>query len=354
MLDRCVNYPIWDDDGKSAIKLNSIQKDAIAVFLTKVKNGKYRYINNPCLCGYSKESTDVLLTKKDRFGIPCKNLLCRNCGLIRLKDRLDDESTATFYRDDYRNIYVGLDIATSDFFNSQTQRGVEFYKFISQFVDIQKIKTIFEVGCGAGGIVNAFNHEGRLVSGCDYGEKYLAFGREKGLNLYQGELSSTHTKKGSQDLIILSHVMEHFNNPIQSLTSITEFIKPEGYLFVEVPGIFNIPKTYFNPLMYFQNAHVYNFHYSYLVVLFETIGLEVIIGDEKCSFLLRKPKDWIVKDIQYIQPNLELNANVIEKKIKTYYLLHIFKINPFLYRCLLSGLLRKTGITKFITTLVHR
>lgn len=355
MLDRCINYPIWDDDSKAAVKLNSIQKNAIFVFLDKVKTGKYRYVYNPCLCGNKIESADVLLAKKDRFGIPCNNVLCRKCGLIRLKDRLDDESTAAFYRDDYRDIYVGLDVATSDFFSSQMQRGSQYFKLISKYVDIQKIKTVFEVGCGAGGIINAFNHEGRSVSGCDYGEKYLSYGREKGLNLYQGELSDTKTKKKSQDLIILSHVMEHFNNPIPSLINITEFIKPEGYLFVEVPGIFNIVKTYFNPLMYFQNAHVYNFYYRYLVVLFETIGLEVIAGDEKCSFLLRKPKDWTVKKTQYIeQVNLESNANIIEKKLKIYYLLHFFKANPFLWRQLFGDLLRRTGVYKFIATLAHR
>lgn len=351
LLEQLVSYPLWDDDGKAALKLNKTQREAIKVFINKVNTGTYKYVKNPCLCGIDDEFTDVLIAQKDRYGIPCKNVLCMNCGLIRIKDRLDDDSTAAFYKNDYRNIYVGLDIATQDFFNSQMRRGEQFYSLISQHINISQIKTVFEVGCGAGGILNAFKQAGHLVSGCDFGEKYLAFGRLNGLTLYQGELSTQNTAEQSQDLIILSHVMEHFNTPIESLINITKFIKPEGYLFIEVPGIFNIPKAYENPLMYFQNAHVYNFHANFLKTLFKSMGLEVILSNETCSLLLKKPKDWSVPNIgRFLKASHSSCAEKVAISLKKYYLQHMLKINPTVYRKLFSFLLRKTGIKDIIST----
>ncbi len=117
------------------------------------------------------------------------------------------------------------------------------------------------------------------VSGCDFGEKYLKFGQEKGLDLYDGEIDPQKTPKNSQDLIILSHVLEHITNPINFINEILEYLRDEKYLLVEVPGIFDIKRTYYhNPSVYFQNAHIFNFYKHYLNQFFETLGLKIIYG----------------------------------------------------------------------------
>jgi len=250
-------------------------------------------------------------------------------------------------------IYVGKEQATDDFFNSQAQRGKTFYKLIEKYVDMREVKTVFEIGCGAGGILYPFHKAGKQVSGCDFGEKYLKFGQNKGLNLYQGEINENKTPKKSQDLIILSHVMEHFNNPLQTMSEIIEYIKPEKYLLVEVPGIFYIPQTYFNPILYFQNAHVHN--YYYLKVFFETLGLEVIYGDERCTFVLKKPANW-EKEENLIVYNSELLfwGQTVEKSLKKFYLQHMLKLNPYYYKIILVKFLSFLGIKNLVKRLLGK
>ena len=355
MINKLIKFPIWNNDGKAVVDLNSLQKKQIDIFINKVNSKEYKFVENPCLCGNTNKNLDIVVAQKDRFGISCENVLCKKCGLIRVKDRLNDESTAGFYMNEYRDIYVGKEQATDEIFNSQSKRGQTFLNLISKYVNLSEIENVFEIGCGAGGILNPFYKINKQVSGCDFGEKYLKFGQDKELNLYQGEINENKTPKNSQDLIILSHVMEHLNNPLQTMNEIIDFIKPEKYLLVEVPGIFNIPKTYFNPIRYFQNAHVHNYYYYYLKIFFETLGLEVIYGDERCTFILKKPANW-KKEKNLIVYDSELSywAQTVEKSVKRYYLQHILKLNHYYYKILTVKILSFLGIKNLVKRLLGK
>lgn len=355
MIDKMVNFPIWKNDGKALVTLNELQIKTLQDFINKIKNGEIKFVPNHCLCGNTDPKLDLLISEKDRYGIPCNIVLCKKCGLIRLKERFDEDSTIRFYKDFYRDIYSGREIATEDFFKEQIARGEGFFTLINNFIDMNKIKNVFEVGCGAGGILYPFFKAGKNVAGCDFGEKYLSYGQSKGLNLYLGEITDTHIEKESQDLIILSHVMEHFNNPIKSVNDILEYISPEKYLLVEVPGFFWIPKIYFNPILYFQNAHVFNYYYYYLKVYFEKLGLKVIYGDERCTFILQKPKNWKRNDNVIIyDDNLSFWAKKVEVKLKHYYIEYLLKLNPYFWRQGLIKLLEMLGIKEIIKKYLPR
>lgn len=353
MFTKIIKFPIWKNDGKSVEPLTDLQKIAIRNYNNKIINGEYKFVDNPCLCGKKDDASDLIVAEKDRFGIPCTNLLCQNCGLIRIAKKLNDSSIAEFYKSDYRNIYSGREATSAEFFEEQEKRGHFFLKFISEQVKNHKIKTVFEIGCGAGGVLYPFHKSGMTVAGCDLGAKYLKYGKEKGLDIYEGEINSSRTPKNSQDLVIISHVMEHFTNPIKQTTETVKYIRPGGYALIEVPGIFDIPKTYFNPILYFQNAHIFNFYYQYLEIFFQSLGLLVLFGDERCTFLLKKPIDWKESNTSLIHDNsLKPNSEKIEKEIRKYYLLHLFKINPYYYKNLIIRVLVFWGIKDFIKKLI--
>lgn len=288
-----LKFPLWKNDGESVLALNEIQKEQLHNLIVKVNSGVYRLEDNPCFCHTADKSSDITVTEKDRYGLPCEYVLCQNCGLIRQKKRLDDHSTAEFYRNEYRDLYNGGRESDLDSdYHLQLRRGMAFYSFLEKAIDLSAIKTVFEVGCGAGGVLFPFHQNGKIVSGCDFGEKYLNFGRGKGMNLYSGELDLNRTPPISQNLVILSHVLEHLTHPLETVNNIIEVISLNGYFLVQVPGIFVIPMSYGDPLRYFMNAHIYDFYGYYLKVFFSTLGLDVIYGDEECTFLLRKPLFW--------------------------------------------------------------
>jgi len=104
MLNNFIKFQIWKNDKISIVKLNDLQKKQIKNFHQKVTDGEYNYINNKCLCGNVDLQLDITISNKDRFGIPCKNLLCKKCGLIRISEKLDNDSTSKFYNNEYRDI----------------------------------------------------------------------------------------------------------------------------------------------------------------------------------------------------------------------------------------------------------
>ena len=339
-------FPLYKNDGKPKVTLTKYQEKSIKEFLSKISSGIYHFQDNPCMCG---SHDDIVVTEKDRYGIPLNYVLCTHCGLIRLAQTLDDESTSLFYRDDYSSIYRDSDTPTEQFFISQTNgRGQYFHQITEKFIGLQKIKTIFEAGCGAGGNLYAFHNDNIKLSGCDFGEKYLQYGISKGLSLYSGEPEITKTPPNSQDLIILSHVLEHLNHPVEYVNNLIEMITPEGYLLIQVPGMLDVKNQYGSPSRYFQNAHVWNFYGDYLKVFFMKLGLNVIYGDEVCTFLLQKPSSWKKKENIVVYSD-ELSDNI--EKIAEY-LVDCEKHPSLRYR-----LIRLTEIThtkRIIKRLLHR
>lgn len=355
MLNTLIKFPICINDRIPILNLNDFQKEQVNKFLEKVDQGEYNYIENQCLCGNKDQILDTVITEKDRYGIPCINLLCKKCGLIRIKERLDDKSTEKFYNNEYRGIYVGKELASNDFFKDQKIRGDKFRKLIEENVGLQNINDVFEIGCGSGGILSSFAKKDTKVSGCDFGEKYLKFGQEKGLNLYDGEIDPQKTPKNSQDLIILSHVLEHITNPINFINEILEYLRDEKYLLVEVPGIFDIKKTYYNPSEYFQNAHIFNFYKHYLNQFFETLGLKIIYGNERCTFIIQKPKNWeVTKTYKVYSQTMPLWANKIEIELKKQQLLYLLKLNPYYLRASIVSILEKLRIKNILKNFINR
>jgi hypothetical protein len=268
-LTRRINFPLYKNDGKPFFRLAGKQKEMQEQLNCKIKNGEYTQIENYCLCANKYSARDKVVSEKDLFGIEVKNILCCKCGLIRSDKIFDDKSMALFYKNEYNTLYYNLTQPNESFFQDQIERGNSFLSLMEKLRLLDDIETVFEVGCNMGGNIYPFYRRQKSVSGCDYDEEYLKYGNSKGLNLYQGEVNNQITPDGSQDLIILSHVMEHFAKPINSLSAIAKKIKPEKYLLVEVPGIFAEKPYSYYPIWHFQKAHVYNFFYKeYLEVFF--------------------------------------------------------------------------------------
>ena len=271
-------------------KLSETQKQSLSEFKRKVQQGKYNFENVPCLCG---DPGGVLITERDRYCLPVKTLLCTSCGTLRTSPRLDEPSLSTFYEQDYRSIYVGSPQAPDEFFEQQETHGVSIRDFVWKISEPEKIITVFDVGCGAGGTLIPFRNLGCKVFGCDLGSQYLYRGISSGLTLEHGDIESLY-KYGKADLVILSHVLEHFPKPLETLKKISDGMSSGGYLYVEVPGIFNIHNAYKDPLLYFQNAHLYHFTLSTLTFLLQQAGFELIKGNESVQALYQKTDKVVV------------------------------------------------------------
>ncbi len=265
---------------------NKTQISALNQFQTKLENSYYSLEEVPCICG---SNDSYLIAKRDRYGLSADTWLCKDCGLVRTSPRMNEESLSRFYNEDYRPIYVGEAQAPDHFFSTQIRQGKAIYNFVksNSNLDLSSNITVFDVGCGAGGVLVPFKAAGCSTFGCDLGGEYLKRGITDGLSLKHGNVDSLRDY-GEANLVILSHVIEHFPNPILELEQISKALVKEGYLYIEVPGIFNIHKTYGNTLNFLQNAHLYHFTLATLTSLMAKAGFKLIEGDEHIHALFQK------------------------------------------------------------------
>lgn len=270
---------LYIDDGKTCILLTPSQEGAKKQFLRKVKDGSYEYVKLPCDCG---NSDFEVVSQKDRYGIPVQVNICKKCGLIITSPTLDQESLNAFYNCEYRHLYVSDARPTEEFFWAQVRHGDKILKLLSGKMKIGNESNILEIGTGAGGILYSIkNTTGARVVGIDLGSEYLDFGRRYGLDL-QMENAQEHAKKHKHayDLVILSHVIEHFLNLESEIESIKELLTKDGKIYVEVPGIKWSKESYGSFMLAIQNAHIRYFSLETLKQTLERYGLVLVEGDE--------------------------------------------------------------------------
>jgi len=266
--------------------LNTEQQTGLEEFKSKLSKGYYEFEDATCICG-SRDGK--LIAQRDRYALPVNTYLCCDCGIMWTSPRMTPGSLQLFYEQDYRAIYVGSRQASEEFFSEQISHGRNILRYISSQFDVKDSRVVFDVGCGSGGILIPFAESGWSVYGCDLGGEYLVRGLSYGLNLVKGGVNKLKLH-GPANLVILSHVLEHLPEPLVHLQEISDVLDPDGYVYIELPGILNIWNAYGDTLLFLQNAHLYHFTLETLSGLMARAGFHLITGDQSIRALFKKDK----------------------------------------------------------------
>ena len=255
--------------------LTAFRANALACFRDKLAVGAYQMESAACLCG---ETTGELIATTDRYALPVQTWLCRKCSMLWTSPRLSKESLELFYNDDYRAIYSGDNISSEEFFQDQIKGGKEALKFVQfHFPDGG---TLFDIGCGAGGTLIPFQETAWRGFGCDTGGSYLDRGRAAGLVLEHGGIDSLRAH-GKADLIMFRHTLEHLADPADAIQKAAELINENGCIYVELPGVRFIHRSYGGDLMQFlQNAHLHHFTLDTLSSFMSRFNFGLVDGNE--------------------------------------------------------------------------
>jgi 2-polyprenyl-3-methyl-5-hydroxy-6-metoxy-1,4-benzoquinol methylase len=273
------------NDGKATIRLNRVQRAAKLKVERKIASGVYQFEEAVCpVCGRAEYEH---LAEKDRFGLYCNTVICKSCGLLITNPRMNQESLNQFYSDDYRELYTGSKWANAGIFSSQRKQGKRIFDFIRKYdksISFQD-KFVLEIGCGAGGILDVFRDAGAQVMGFDLGSDYLEYGvKEHNLCLKCGTIED-YQEVRKPDIIIYSHVLEHLSSPLEELKNIKKICHERTLVYIEVPGILFIYKTFGEFVRYWQSAHLYNFSLGTLKNLLSKSGFTLVFGDETVKSL---------------------------------------------------------------------
>ena len=216
---------------------------------------------NCYLCANTQLS---VVTNKLRHGELRDVLKCPQCGLVRLQAKT--ASLDQYYREEYRTLYTPVigEISTSreifEMYRPHQERRVSELRPL-----INRSTSILEVGCSAGHFLDAINPYVNECVGIEYNAQDAEFvNKELGIKTYSQPIEETDILKHHFDIIAVLQVLEHIEDPSAFLRTLGQYIKPGGYLCIEVPNVEEALLSVYNLRnyldFYFKEPHI--FYYS--------------------------------------------------------------------------------------------
>ena len=98
-------------------------------------------------------------------------------------------------------------------------------------------RSILDVGCSVGYIVEAGSQLKLRSAGMDVSEFAVKTVKERGLDARVGTLERMPFEAGEFDLVMMRHVLEHTPTPIEALQEVRRVLSPRGLVMLMVPDL---------------------------------------------------------------------------------------------------------------------
>jgi SAM-dependent methyltransferase len=201
---------------------------------------------------------------------------CKNCGLVYLNPRPEEEAILGFYPEDYHRRSFSLEEL-----DAQRLFGLPWRDAIQRkYAPLLRLKSsgrVLDVGCGDGFLLKYLQEEGWDVMGTEPGNSACA--REiLGLDVFQGPLDAADFSAGSFDVITLSHVLEHLHDPVATLQRVRHLLRDGGLVHIEVPNFDCLEARLFDAAWIGIAAplHLYHFTPNTLRATAEKVKLDIV------------------------------------------------------------------------------
>ncbi|MDQ3198593.1 MAG: class I SAM-dependent methyltransferase [Verrucomicrobiota bacterium] len=146
---------------------------------------------------------------------------------------------------------------------------------------------LLDVGTGDGRFLAAARDAGYIVAGTEVSESGARFARDRGLEVYMGQITDVALPDQSFDVVTLWHVLEHVPDPGALLRRVRSCLRPRGTLVVAVPNEenfflrrrFGLAKgSPFDPLIFGGEIHLTYFRPATLLSTLRAAELKFCIS----------------------------------------------------------------------------
>jgi ubiquinone/menaquinone biosynthesis C-methylase UbiE len=295
-------------------KINDISKKYRNLLLKDLEKGLLETETvTKCHCGCQQLET---ISKIDRFGLPFGSLICKGCGLILTSPRLKEKSLPYYYDKYYHPLNFGIENLNNRNALFGDGQGKKIFNKLKQYLPNKKMLKVLEIGTGTGSVLQEFKDAANIHSiqvnelGTEYSQECIKACQQRNINVTEGNLETIVNKNETYDIIILSHVFEHFIHLKKELNNLKKIMTEDTLLYIEVPGLFvNHKKWYydFSYLIYHVHAHMYNFSKDTLTNVLSQSGFIEIDSNEEVEAIYKignpsqsHPKNIMQKTLDYL------------------------------------------------------
>lgn len=181
----------------------------------------------------------MLLTRRDRYGIPVRTAMCLTCGLVFLVDRLTQEGYEKFYRHGlYRKLitsFSGINPTLEQVDASHSYYARRLLSILDGYIPQSGPEaTLLDVGGSTGITAKAFSEKyGFKATVLDPAVDEIKIAESLGVEAVSCTLESWETSH-QFDMILLCRSIEHLFDLDGSLRKIRQLIKPTGLFYCDI------------------------------------------------------------------------------------------------------------------------
>lgn len=172
--------------------------------------------------------------------------------------------------------------SSMDYYKANNHPGrVGTWNFLSKFISEDFV--VLDLGCSTGDLTNIISSKVKKIEGIDHNINSINQAKKSyvgnNISFIHGDaLQYLQQLKLNYDIIIMSHILEHIDNPEQFLK---EYIPFTSHFYIEVP---DFEKTYHNlyrqdvecKLIHTDDDHVAEFDRDEIEIIFNELNLLII------------------------------------------------------------------------------
>jgi 2-polyprenyl-3-methyl-5-hydroxy-6-metoxy-1,4-benzoquinol methylase len=219
------------------------------------------------ICG--TDSTSLIVVQNGYRMVKCKN-----CGLVYLNPRLDQQTLI--------KLYTGYHQREGKDEHAWARLMEKNFKEVSLLLNktFTEKGRILDLGCGYGHFIEIMRDCGWAECGIDPSSRVLYNAKKKGLNVIETSIDDISFPNNSFDVVTAFYVLEHLPDPLSTAKKIYEMLKPGGVMVIRVPhttpivrflSIFKIDNN-----LYDTPYHLYDFSPGTITVLLKKAGFSLI------------------------------------------------------------------------------
>ena len=191
---------------RSVVDLNEVQHRARDQLRADIAAGRYVFVPLDCpICGGGRFRP---LATRDRYGVPCRIVICETCSLVQTNPYLDQESASSFYSEIFAPLHRGSTEPTEKKFQDRRKYGAGIANWLKNN-GVKPPVRVVDVGCSSGGVLQGLTDAGFKGTGIDIGADYVADARSRGLEAIVGTLDDLDLSQ-PPDVIAYCQSLEHF------------------------------------------------------------------------------------------------------------------------------------------------
>ncbi|HZE21127.1 MAG TPA: class I SAM-dependent methyltransferase [Desulfobaccales bacterium] len=250
------------------------------------------------LCPLCEHDHTTRVYRRLTRGLTITTVVCLECGLVYHNPVIEDQDRrqAEVSNRQWHTGEAGL---------SRQLRRLE-RRWRLQWPLIQPVFQpgwrVLEIGCGLGLVGGRLKNHGARVWAVEPDPEQAAYARQHfGLTVFPGRMEDASFETASFDLILASHVIEHFPEPLAFLRQVRTFAHPDTWLFLETPNVL-APKVSFRRM--FSPAHNFYFAPRTLGWLLLKAGWQ----EKQCRVFRRDAFQVLARPGEPVEPDLDPRA----------------------------------------------